>query len=853
VVNPVRRAALVAGASTLVATSVGAVVLFAYVLRESSWIHPGGGPAMVPNTALGIVLAGIALFARLVAGPPTTERVTRQWWRVGSVAAGCAAMILGLTTLAQYGFGVSLGVDDLLGGVSSWARAQVGATRPSPQAAFAIACIGGGATALNWRSWTARAVAHAMALGALSVALTALLGHAFGMPALYAVSPRVGMAALTAAAMTLLACGVLATPPLVGLSALVTRQSVGGVLARRVLPVILVLPVALGIGVALGQRSGLYGGPTGAALNVVTTITAILAFVAWAASVLDRADMVRAEAMVEAERERALRGELTAANEQLQEQTIQLEELALELEHQVDETRAGADRLETANAALDERERRFRSVFESDMIGIVFWGVDGAITDANDAFLRTVGYDRDDLIRGRVHWQRMTPPEWAPVDDRALHQVGVSGTSTPFEKEFVRKDGTRIRVLVGVASVVTARDRGVAFVLDIADRWVAQVALRMSERRYRLLFDANPRPMWVYDRQTLEFLAVNRAAIARYGYTRDEFRRMTIRDIRPPADVPALEAMLGTEQPALASTPPVRHRRKDGSVFEVAITADSFDFEGRPGRLVLAEDVTELRRAHAALAAAFRAAEEARTVAESANRAKSQFLAVMSHELRTPLNAILGYGDLLSMEICGPVADDQRDKLARMRSSALYLVALIGQVLDFERIEAGQEQVLAERTDISEFLRRAASDIEPQAMKKGLTLTITAPDEPVHVTTDLAKLRQIVLNLLSNAVKFTEQGEIQLSARRVDGEIEFSVRDTGMGIPPEHQEQIFDPFWQVDQRLTRTVGGAGLGLTIVQRVTQLLGGRVAVESAPGRGATFTVRLPSSPQPISRGQ
>jgi signal transduction histidine kinase len=268
---------------------------------------------------------------------------------------------------------------------------------------------------------------------------------------------------------------------------------------------------------------------------------------------------------------------------------------------------------------------------------------------------------------------------------------------------------------------------------------------------------------------------------------------------------------------------------------------------------VLAEDVTELRRAHAALAAAFRAAEEARTVAESANRAKSQFLAVMSHELRTPLNAILGYGELLSMEICGPVADDQRDKLARMRSSALYLVALIGQVLDFERIEAGQEQVLAERTDISEFLRRAASDIEPQAMKKGLTLTITAPDEPVHVTTDLAKLRQIVLNLLSNAVKFTEQGEIQLSARRVDGEIEFSVRDTGMGIPPEHQEQIFDPFWQADQRLTRTVGGAGLGLTIVQRVTQLLGGRVAVESAPGRGATFTVRLPSAPQPILRGQ
>ncbi|HZS58081.1 MAG TPA: HAMP domain-containing sensor histidine kinase [Gemmatimonadaceae bacterium] len=239
-------------------------------------------------------------------------------------------------------------------------------------------------------------------------------------------------------------------------------------------------------------------------------------------------------------------------------------------------------------------------------------------------------------------------------------------------------------------------------------------------------------------------------------------------------------------------------------------------------------------------------ADEAREAAEHANRVKNDFLAVMSHELRTPLNAIIGYAEIIRHELCGPVTADQHEKLRRMRRSADELLRLINQVLDLERLGAGKEQVVLETTEIGDLLRAAAASVEPLAAERGLTLTVVPPDPPIIVVTDVAKLNQIVLNLLSNAVKYTEQGEVRLSVDQINGSLRIVVRDTGIGILPEHRTHIFEPFWQADQRLTRRVGGTGLGLTIVQRLTRLLGGEINVESTPGGGSTFTVRLPLSP-------
>jgi signal transduction histidine kinase len=229
----------------------------------------------------------------------------------------------------------------------------------------------------------------------------------------------------------------------------------------------------------------------------------------------------------------------------------------------------------------------------------------------------------------------------------------------------------------------------------------------------------------------------------------------------------------------------------------------------------------------------------------AANKAKSDFLAVMSHELRTPLTAILGYAELLGDGIVGPVNETQREQLARIRGSGTHLLTLIEEILSFARLEAGQETVRPETLEAGEVVRDAIAFVEPLMQRKGLRCDLHAPAEPLRLHTDGAKLRQILTNLLANAVKFTERGGVQVEiAREGRGEwARFTVRDSGIGIPLEHMERIFDPFWQVEQSATRRAGGTGLGLSVVRQLAQLLGGEVTVASAPGEGSAFSLTLP----------
>ncbi|HEY7234923.1 MAG TPA: CHASE3 domain-containing protein [Gemmatimonadaceae bacterium] len=235
--------------------------------------------------------------------------------------------------------------------------------------------------------------------------------------------------------------------------------------------------------------------------------------------------------------------------------------------------------------------------------------------------------------------------------------------------------------------------------------------------------------------------------------------------------------------------------------------------------------------------------EEARQVAEVANRAKNDFLAVMSHELRTPLNAIVGYAELLHDGIAGPVNELQREQLDRVQLSARHLVELVDEILSFSRIEAGQDNIRQAPVDLAKVTREAGALVEPVAAAKGLRFLVDVPNEPVTFTSDAAKVRQVLVNLLSNAIKFTDEGEIALTSRAEDSRVTFEVRDTGIGIAPEHQERVFETFWQVDQTATRRVGGAGLGLSVSRRLARALGGDLSVESVVGRGSHFRFWVP----------
>ena len=238
----------------------------------------------------------------------------------------------------------------------------------------------------------------------------------------------------------------------------------------------------------------------------------------------------------------------------------------------------------------------------------------------------------------------------------------------------------------------------------------------------------------------------------------------------------------------------------------------------------------------------------------AADRAKGRFLATISHELRTPLTALTGYEELLADEVMGPLSEPQTDVLERMRSVTHHLTVMIEEVLAFSSIEAGREVVRPTEFLAADLVRAATAIVDPLARQKHLALEFDLPAQPIRLTSDVDKVRQIIVNLAGNAVKFTDHGRVKITLsegraqsgdlHRARHEVRFAVTDTGPGISPEDARRLFRPFSQIDAGLTRRHGGTGLGLYISQRLAQLLGGHIDVVSELGVGSTFTLTLPA---------
>jgi len=253
--------------------------------------------------------------------------------------------------------------------------------------------------------------------------------------------------------------------------------------------------------------------------------------------------------------------------------------------------------------------------------------------------------------------------------------------------------------------------------------------------------------------------------------------------------------------------------------------------------LVLAAAIEERR-------AAVREARQARAAAENANRAKAEFLAVMSHELRTPLNAIAGYVELLTMGTQGSLNAEQKESLARVQHNERHLLSLINDVLSFARIEAGRVDPRPVALRVTDAIDDVEPLIQPDLLRKQLSLERKGPEDSVSVHADPEKLRQILLNLLGNAVKFTEPGgRISIGAEGVDGRVRIWVQDSGIGIPPDQMAKVFEAFFQVDRGTKRRYPGVGLGLTIARELARAMHGDVTIESSVGVGTKATVELP----------
>jgi PAS domain S-box-containing protein len=383
---------------------------------------------------------------------------------------------------------------------------------------------------------------------------------------------------------------------------------------------------------------------------------------------------------------------------------------------------------------------------------------------------------------------------------------------------------------------------------EIAERKRVEQALRESEERFRGTFE-NAAVGIAHTDAEGRLLRVNEKYCEIVGYNRDELHQRTFHDITYPDDVAAsLEQYSRLMRGAVPSCSlEKRYIRKDSSLVWIDVTISlKRDAAGKPAyAIAIIEDISERKRLEGEL-------RQAKESAESANRAKDEFLANVSHEIRTPLNAILGMTELT---LDTPLTEDQRQCLQTVKSAADNLLGVINDLLDFSKIAAGKLELDPADFSLRVALGDALRALSVRAHKKGLELAChVQPDVPDALVGDAGRLRQVLLNLVGNAIKFTEDGEVVVRVdvdrnHAAEGEVglHFAVCDTGVGIPLARQKAIFDAFEQEDASTTRKYGGTGLGLTIAAQIVALMGGKITVESEPGRGSTFAFSARFGPQ------
>ncbi|MBX3622012.1 MAG: PAS domain S-box protein [Rhizobacter sp.] len=435
-----------------------------------------------------------------------------------------------------------------------------------------------------------------------------------------------------------------------------------------------------------------------------------------------------------------------------------------------------------------------------------------------------------------------------PQDRMAEHLRALSETtavqSLTYESVRRRKDGSMLCVDV-TTKLVPANGSGAPLILS-AEKDVTYLKVqrdaKLMEARFRDLLESTPDGI-VMANPTGHIVIANSQAESLFGYEPGELRGKSVDILLPERYRHAHVAHRFNyfQQPrkrAMGSGLDLAGVRKDGTEFPIEISLSPLRTEESAFVMSAIRDISERKRFERAL-------QEKNVELAAANQAKDRFLASMSHELRTPLNAIIGFTGTLLMKLPGPLTPDQYKQLRTVQTSARHLLALINDLLDVAKIEAGKVDLALEPVDCNAVVEEAMATLRLQAEGKGLQLSATLPQPPVLWTTDRRALSQIVLNLAGNAVKFTDRGRVTVTLATTPGDaLALTVDDTGVGIPEEDQPKLFAPFSRVGAMRPRASEGTGLGLHLSQKLATLLGGGITFTSREGQGSRFTLHLPA---------